>query len=130
MRDLEGYKMEKERVSYKDLVELIHRYIAVVNENIKETNQNVKETNQKLDNLHSKVESVLIQTTRTNGRVNALETWEAECNKIIDELRLDNKIQDKQIAITNKDLAMISVKVAGILTVIGFLIYLTTGFVV
>jgi len=122
--------MEKERVSYKDLYELIGKYISVVNENIKETNQNVKETNNKLDNLHTKVENILIQTTRTNGRVNALETWEAECNNIIKELRLDNKLQDKQIAITNKDLAMISVKVAGILTVIGFLIYITTGYII
>jgi chromosome segregation ATPase len=130
MHELEGYKMDRERVSYKDLVELIHRYIAVVNENIKETNQNVKETNNKLDNLHSKVESILIQTTKTNGRVNTLEAWEKECDRVINELRAENKLQDKQIAVTNKDLAMISVKVAGILTVIGFLIYLTTGFVV
>jgi len=123
MHELEGYKMEKERVSYKDLYELIDRHITVVN-------NNVKENNTKLDHLVEKVEEVRLQTTKTNGRVNALEKWEFEVNQLITDLKADNKAQDKQIAVTNKDIAMISVKVAGILTVIGFLIYLTTGFVI
>jgi chromosome segregation ATPase len=123
MQELGVYKMNRERVSYKDLYELIDRHIRVVNEN-------VKETNTKLDNLYSKVEEIRVQTTRTNGRVSTLEAWECDVNKIILELKAENKAQDKQLAITNKDIAMISVKVAGILTVIAFLIYLTTGFVI
>jgi chromosome segregation ATPase len=123
MQELGVYKMDREKVSYKDLYELIDRHIRVVNEN-------VKETNTKLDNLYSKVEEIRVQTTRTNGRVSTLEAWECDVNKIILELKAENKAQDKQLAITNKDIAMISVKVAGILTVIAFLIYLTTGFVI
>jgi chromosome segregation ATPase len=130
MQELEVNKMEKERISYKELYELIGKHISVVNENIKETNQNIKETNTKLDNLHNKVESVLIQTTRTNGRVSALETWEAECNRIISELRAENKEQNKQLNITALDLTKITLKVSFILSVIGFVVYIFTGFVI
>jgi chromosome segregation ATPase len=122
--------MDRERISYKELYELIGKHISVVNDNIKETNQNIKETNTKLDNLHSKVESILIQTTRTNGRVSALETWEAECNKIIDELRVENKKQDEKINLTALDLTKITLKVSLILSVIGFVVYILTGFVI
>jgi chromosome segregation ATPase len=123
MQELGVYKMNRDKVSYKDLYELIDRHITVVN-------NNVKETNTKLDNLHSKVENILIQTTRTNGRVSALETWEAECNRIISELRAENKEQNKQLNITALDLTKITLKVSFILSVIGFVVYILTGFVI
>lgn len=123
MRDLEVLKMNKDRISYKDLYELIDRHINVVNENIKETNV-------KLDNLSNKVEEIRVQTTRTNGRVNTLETWESDVNKIIEEIKCDNREQDKKLNMTSKELAMISVKVAGILTAIGFFVYILTGYVI
>jgi len=91
MQELGVYKMNRERVSYKDLYELIDRHITVVN-------NNVKETNTKLDNLYSKVEEIRVQTTRTNGRVSTLEAWEAECNKIIDELKQENKALGEKLA--------------------------------
>lgn len=123
MRDLEVSKMNKDRISYKDLYELIDRHIGVVNENIKETNI-------KLDNLSNKVEEIRVQTTRTNGRVNTLETWESDVNKIIDEIRKENKEQDKKLEVTSKDLAIITLKVTAIISVAGLLIYIATGFVI
>lgn len=115
--------MNKDRISYKDLYELIDRHIGVVNENIKETNI-------KIDNLTSKLEEVRIQTTRTNGRVSALETWEYDVNKIIESLKQENKEQDKKLEVTSKDLAIITLKVTAILSFVGFLIYMATGFVI
>lgn len=122
--------MIKDRISYKDLYELIDRHINVVNENIKETNNNIKSTNSKLDRLTEKLEDVRVQTTKTNGRVSTLEQWECDVDKIIHELQIHNKDQDNKINISNKEIAMISVKVAGILTVIGFLVYMITGYVI
>lgn len=123
MRDLEVLKMNKDRISYKDLYELIDRHINVVNENIKETNV-------KLDNLSNKVEEIRVQTTRTNGRVNTLETWESDVNKIIDEIRKENKEQDKKLEVTSKDLAIITLKVTAIISFAGLLIYIATGYVI
>lgn len=123
MKDLEVFKMDKERISYKDLYELIDRHIGIVNENIKETNI-------KIDNLTSKLEEVRIQTTRTNGRVSALETWEYDVNKIIESLKQENKEQDKKLEVTSKDLAIITLKVTAILSFAGFIIYMATGFVI
>lgn len=123
MKNLEVITMDKERISYKDLYELIDRHIGVVNENIKETNI-------KIDNLTSKLEEVRIQTTRTNGRVSALETWEYDVNKIIESLKQENKEQDKKLEVTSKDLAIITLKVTAILSFAGFIIYLATGFVI
>lgn len=123
MRDLEVLKMNKDRISYKDLYELIDRHIGVVNENIKETNV-------KLDNLSNKVEEIRVQTTRTNGRVNTLETWESDVNKIIDEIRKENKEQDKKLEVTSKDLAIITLKVTAIISFAGLLIYIVTGYII
>lgn len=115
--------MNKEKISYKDLYELIDRHIGVVNENIKETNI-------KIDNLTSKLEEIRIQTTRTNGRVSAIETWEYDVNKIIESLKQENKEQNNKLEVTSKDLAIITLKVTAILSVAGFIIYLATGFVI
>ena len=123
MKNLEVITMDKERISYKDLYELIDRHIGVVNENIKETNI-------KIDNLTSKLEEIRIQTTRTNGRVSSLETWESDVNKIIESLKQENKEQDKKLEVTSKDLAIITLKVTAILSLAGFIIYLATGFVI
>ena len=123
MKNLEVITMDKERISYKDLYELIDRHIGVVNENIKETNI-------KIDNLTSKLEEIRIQTTRTNGRVSSLETWESDVNKIIESLKQENKEQNNKLEVTSKDLAIITLKVTAILSVAGFIIYLATGFVI
>ncbi len=130
MQELGVFHMAQDRISYKDLYDLIDRHITVVNENIKETNLNVKETNIKLDDLRSKLEEVRLQTTRTNGRVSTLEAWECDVNKIIDSLKEENKKQDEKINITALDLTKITLKVSLILSVIGFVVYILTGFVV
>ena len=122
MKNLEVFKMNKEKISYKDLYELIDRHIGVVNENIKETNI-------KIDNLTSKLEEVRVQTTRTNGRVNSLENWEHDVNKIIESLKQENKEQNNKLEVTSKDLAIITLKVTAILSFAGFIIYMATGFV-
>lgn len=122
MNEKEVFRMSS-RVSYKEMVELY-------NQGFNRLEQKLDELRTEINKANDKIELVHIQATRTNGRVSALESWEYDVNKIIDEIRKENKEQDKKLEVTSKDLAIITLKVTAILSFAGFLIYLATGFVI
>lgn len=123
-------KFMADRASYKEMVELY-------NQGFNRLEHKIDTLGTKIDNVDDKVELVHIQATKTNGRVTVCETnqaylldWNHQVNQMIKDLQMKNADQDKQIQITSKDIAIITIKVSAILSVIGFAFYLVTGFVI
>ncbi len=86
-------------------------------------NISYKDFFEKLDSIHKDITDIKIQTTRTNGRVTYCESAILDHTKEIKTLKDYNSNQDKEI---NK----LIWKVGVIVTVISFIIYQLTGFLV
>lgn len=105
-----------ERVSYKEMVDLYNQGFNKLELKFNELSMQIHNVDQKLS---KKIEDVIIQTTKTNGRVYHLESKEQEINRMIECLKLENKEQNNKII-------RYGILIAVIVTVIS----ITTGIVI
>ena len=110
MQNLGALTMSNERISYREIYELVDRQNNIIN-------NNQLEMNNKLDKLSDKMELIHIQTTKTNGRVNVVERVQTDNTVKITELQHSDKEQDSWINTTKGKIALIA-GLAGFIVVI------------
>lgn len=108
MQNLEVNNMT-DRVSYKDIVDLISNNNKTINENIIELARKIDALHNKLDAVDTKVNDVKLQATRTNGRVTNLELYHKDNCVRIEKIEKINSAQQSWIDSTKGKVAVIGV---------------------
>ena len=98
-----------DKISYKDIVDLISNNNKTINENIIELARKIDGLHLKVDAVDAKVNDVKLQATRTNGRVTNLELYHNDNCVRIEKIEKVNEKQQSWIDSTKGKIAVIGV---------------------
>ncbi|NCD07253.1 MAG: hypothetical protein EOL97_14155 [Spirochaetia bacterium] len=124
---MENVTMSKDRISYRELYELIDKQNGIMNNHMQNVYSKIDNMNTKVDFLTEKTEKIHVQVVRTNGRVDGCENWQNQMDKIVDEIKKKNIEQDNSDNKTKEDVWKMRLRIAQIVALVIFIFYLTTG---